>query len=100
MGQAEQTGAAVGRLARLGRQRDFSLPRFRRSLDAIAHNGDRAEVLRQLLTDWTGIPFDAEEALERWEEIEQLITGLREKLGAPLGLQTVLPITSTARRVS
>ena len=90
MRQAEQTGAAVGRLARLGRQRDFSLPRFRRSLDAIAHNGDRGEVLRQLLTDWTGIPFDAEEALDRWGEIEALLPGLREKLGAPLGLQTVL----------
>jgi diguanylate cyclase (GGDEF)-like protein len=90
MRQAEQTGAAVGRLARLGRQRDFSLPRFRRSLEAIAHNGDRGEVLRQLLTDWTGIPFDAEEALERWGEIETILPTLREKLGPPLGLQTVL----------
>ena len=47
-------------------------------------------MLRQLLTDWTGIPFDAEEALQRWSEIERLVAGLRGKLGAPLGLQTVL----------
>jgi diguanylate cyclase (GGDEF)-like protein len=86
----ENLGAGIGRLARLGRQRDFSLPRFQKSLDALAHNGQRGEVLRQLLTDWTGIPFDAEEALARWGEIERLADGLREKLGAPLGLQTIL----------
>ena len=80
----------IERLARLGRQRDFSLPRFRKSLLAIAHNGQRGEILRQLLTDWTGIPVDADEALVRWEDIERLAAGLREKLGSPLGLQTVL----------
>ena len=90
MRDTEETGARIGRLARLGRQRDFSLPRFRKSLEAIAQNGQRGEVLRQLLTDWTGIPFDSEEALERWGEIEHLVGGLREKLGPPLGLQTVL----------
>ena len=90
MRDSEDLGTRIGRLARLGRQRDFSLARFQKSLDAIAHNGRRGEVLRQLLTDWTGIPFDADEALARWGEIEDLVTGLREKLGAPLGLQTVL----------
>jgi diguanylate cyclase (GGDEF)-like protein len=90
MRDTEDLGARIGRLARLGRQRDFSLSRFQKSLDAIARNGERGEVLRQLLADWTGIPFDAEEALERWGEIEGLVSGLREKLGSPLGLQTVL----------
>jgi diguanylate cyclase (GGDEF)-like protein len=80
----------LGGLARLGRQRDFSLPRFTKALSSIARNGDRGEVLRQLLAEWTGIPFEAAEALERWNEIERLIATLRQKLGAPLGLQTVL----------
>jgi diguanylate cyclase (GGDEF)-like protein len=86
----DERTSRIERLARLGRQRDFSLPRFRKSLQAIAHNGDRGAVLSQLLADWTGIPFEAEEALERWEDIERLASGLRQKLGGPLGLQTVL----------
>ncbi len=80
----------IGRLARLGRQRDFSITRFSKALSSIARNGDRGEVLRQLFAEWTGIPFEASEALERWQEIERLIPTLREKVGAPLGLQTVL----------
>jgi diguanylate cyclase (GGDEF)-like protein len=90
MRDTEDLSARIGRLARLGRQRDFSLSRFQKGLAAIARNGQRGEVLRQLLTDWTGIPFDAEEALTRWSEIERLAAGLRQKLGAPVGLQTVL----------
>ncbi len=90
MSASEDLGVQIGRLARAGRQRDFSLPRFQKSLDAIVRNGERGEVLRQLLTDWTGLPFDTDEALARWAEIERLFQGLREKLGAPLGLQTVL----------
>jgi diguanylate cyclase (GGDEF)-like protein len=82
--------ARVDRLARLGRRRDFSLPAFRRTLDSLVTNGDRGELLRQLLADWTGLPFEADEAQERWVEIERLLPELREKLGAPLGLQTVL----------
>ena len=78
----ENLDARIGRLARLGRQRDFSLPRFRKSLAEIVHNGERGDILRQLLTDWTGIPFEAEEASQRWEEIERLIPPLREKLGS------------------
>ena len=81
---------SLGTLARLGRQRDFSLPRFTKTLSSIARNGDRGEVLRQLLAEWTGIPFEASEALERWNEIERLVAALRQKLGSPLGLQTVL----------
>lgn len=87
---AEELNARIGRLARLGRQRDFPLGRFQKSLGAVAHNGERADVLRQLLTDWTGIPFEADEAEKRWDEIERLIPALRAKLGSPLGLQTVL----------
>ncbi|MEP6995419.1 MAG: GGDEF domain-containing protein, partial [Acidobacteriota bacterium] len=47
-------------------------------------------MLRQLLTDWTGLPFEADDAAERWAEIEGLIPTLRERMGSPLGLQTIL----------
>ena len=87
---AEDLSRHIGGLARLGRQRDFSLPRFAKALSAIARNGDRGEVLRQLFAEWTGLPFEAGEALDRWSEIESLLPGLRERLGPPLGLQTVL----------
>ena len=73
MREIEDLAVRIGSLARLGRQRDFSLPRFRKALDSIARNGQRGEVLRQLLTDWTGLPFEADEAFARWTEIEQLI---------------------------
>src|SRR5207302_9428621 len=81
-----------------GRQRDFSLSRFEKSLASIARNGDRAEVLQQLLAAWTGIPFEETEAAERWAEIERLIPALRAKLGSPLGLQTVLLLHLHSRK--
>jgi diguanylate cyclase (GGDEF)-like protein len=87
---SDDLSAHIGRLARQGRQRDFSLPKFQKSLSAIARNGERAGVLSQLLAEWTGIPFEPEEAEERWDEIERLLPTLRGKLGSPLGLQTVL----------
>ena len=87
---AEDLSQHIGGLARLGRQRDFSLSRFVKALSSIARNGDRGEVLRQLFAEWTGLPFEAGEALDRWTEIERLLPSLRQKLGSPLGLQTVL----------
>lgn len=86
---AQNVSTHIGRLARLGRQRDFSLARFEKALASVT-NGDRAEVLRQLLTDWTGLPFETEDAGQRWSEIAELIPKLREGMGSPLGLQTVL----------
>ncbi len=88
--EAQDLSLRIGRLARLGRQRDFSIVRFEKALASIARNGDRGEVLRQLLTDWTGLPFEPEDAAQRWAEIERLFPELRERLGSPLGLQTVL----------
>jgi len=87
---SEDLSTQVSRLARLGRQRDFSLPKFLKSLSSVARNGERPDVLSQLLADWTGIPFEPQEAVERWAEIERLLPALRQKLGSPLGLQTVL----------
>ena len=80
----------IGRLARLGRQRDFSLARFRKSLDQLARHEEREEILRQLLTEWTGLPHSAREAEERWREVERIFGTLRESLGPPVSLQTAL----------
>lgn len=80
----------AARLARLGRQRDFSLPRFRRALETAARTEDRGELLRHVLTEWTGLPFGAEDAAGTWATIEEAFLDLRERMGAPLGLQTVL----------
>jgi len=83
-------GGRIGRLSRLGRQRDFSLARFRKSLNLLARHEEREEILRQLLTDWTGLPHSAREAQERWHEVEGIFLALREALGPPVSLQTAL----------
>lgn len=86
----EDLGVRIARLARLGRQRDFSLPRFRNGLERLERHAERGEILRQLLAEWTGLPFETREAERRWLEIERRYMEMRRKLGAPLGLQTIL----------
>lgn len=80
----------LGRLSRLGRQRDFSLPRFKKVLALAGRGGDQREILRQLLTDWTGIPHSGREAEERWAEIEKAFAALKDAIGGPVSLQTAL----------
>ena len=86
----EHVGQRIGRLARLGRQRDFSVERFRRALNEASERDGKGEILRQLLTEWTGLPHTAREAEERWNEIERSVAKLRETLGPPVGLQTAI----------
>lgn len=88
--EQQEAAPRVGSLARLGRQRDFSLPRFRRALTLASRHARREEVLRLLFAEWTGLPLSAEEAAEAWRQIEELHPQMREKLGRPLSLQTVL----------
>ncbi len=86
----ERSAQRISRLARLGRQRDFSHARFRKELASLVRPEERPDVLRELLTEWTGLPHSAREAAERWTEIEGLTAELRVSLGAPVSLQTVL----------
>jgi diguanylate cyclase (GGDEF)-like protein len=88
--ERERIALSIERLAKLGRQRDFSLPRFHRALDSIARTADRNEVLRKLLTEWTGIPHGERDARERWEEVERVVRELKAALGGPVSLQTAL----------
>jgi len=86
----ERIALSIAKLARLGRQRDFSFARFHKSLDGIARPEEKAEVLRRLLTDWTGLPHGAREARERWEAVEKVALQLKKALGAPVSLQTAV----------
>jgi diguanylate cyclase (GGDEF)-like protein len=88
--QQGEIDGKVGRLSRLGRQRDFSLSRFCKALALAAGQDDQREILRQLLTDWTGLPHGGREAEERWREVEKTYAALREALGGPVSLQTAL----------
>jgi diguanylate cyclase (GGDEF)-like protein len=80
----------IARLSRLGRQRDFAPGRFRNQLQRLARHQDRQEILRQLLTEWTGLPHTTREAQERFDEVERIFQTLRTALGAPVSLQTAL----------
>ena len=64
--------------------------RFRKSLNQLARHGEKQEILRQLLIDWTGLPHSAREAQERWEEVERILEDLRNALGSPVSLQTAI----------
>lgn len=86
----ERISLSIARLARLGRQRDFSFARFHKALEGIARPEEKAEVLRQLLTDWTGLPHDAREARDRWEAVGKIARKLKEALGGPVSLQTAV----------
>ena len=90
MVEEEAANPRVGRLARLGRQRDFSPRRFDEALRAAGSEGDRGEILRQLFAEWTGLSLTPEDAGKQWDEIAGALPVLRRKLGRPLGLQTVL----------
>jgi diguanylate cyclase (GGDEF)-like protein len=86
----ERIALSIARLARLGRQRDFSFARFYKTLDSVAGPDEKPEVLARLLTDWTGLPHGPREASERWKEVERIATLLKDALGSPVSLQTAL----------
>jgi diguanylate cyclase (GGDEF)-like protein len=80
----------IAELARLGRQKNFSLERFEEELASASKRSDRSEILRELLEDWTGLALSPHEASDAWREVTQALPDLRQKLGAPLGLPTLL----------
>lgn len=86
----ERIALSIARLARLGRQRDFSAARFQKALEAIGLPDERSEVLARLLTEWTGVPHSPREAEERWREVERIAEKLRKSLGPPVSLQTAV----------
>jgi diguanylate cyclase (GGDEF)-like protein len=83
-------GPEIRRLARLGRERNFPLHRFERSLSALSRRMSRGEVLRQLFLDWANLTLDEESAEDLWVDVERRFRAMRAKLRTPLGLPTVL----------
>ena len=80
---------SITRLARLGRQRDFSPARFAKELGTFRPE-EKDEVLARLLTEWTGLPLATRKAEGWWKEVEDLAAKLRQTLGAPVSLQTAI----------
>lgn len=80
---------SITRLARLGRQRDFSPARFAKELGTFRPD-EKDEVLARLLTEWTGLPLATRKAEGWWKEVEGLAAKLRQTLGAPVSLQTAI----------
>jgi diguanylate cyclase (GGDEF)-like protein len=85
----ERIALSITRLARLGRQRDFSAARFSKALASLRPE-EKGEVLARLLTEWTGLPLATRKAENWWEEVLDLAARLRESLGAPVSLQTAI----------
>ena len=76
-------------LRRLGRARNFDFARFTAALGQ-AGPGRRPDLLCRLLSDWIGRSFDPGQVERAWAPILGLFKKMRERLGAPLSLQTVL----------
>ena len=79
----------VALLVRLGRDRDFPAERFRKVLSQAPREA-RGELLATLIAEWTGLRLPPRDAVGVWSEIERLLPLARARLGAPLGLPTVL----------
>ncbi|HTD52234.1 MAG TPA: hypothetical protein VK780_04345, partial [Thermoanaerobaculia bacterium] len=81
--------ALFSRLRRMGRARHFDLEQFRAALGQ-AGPGRRADLLCRLLSDWIGKSFDPSRVERTWAPVLGLFAKMRERLGTPLSLQTVL----------
>ncbi|HEY3121126.1 MAG TPA: GGDEF domain-containing protein [Vicinamibacteria bacterium] len=79
----------IARLARIGRAPDFSPSAFRRALVSSAQGTSQTDLLRRLISEWTGVTV-GEDVGEVWEKVERLHGVLRSSLGAPVSLQTAL----------
>ncbi|HZI67837.1 MAG TPA: GGDEF domain-containing protein [Thermoanaerobaculia bacterium] len=85
----ERVALSITRLARLGRQRDFSPSRFEKAFSALQPE-EKEEVLARLLTEWTGLPVATRKYEAWWDEVGAVAAKLRRSLGAPVSLQTAI----------
>jgi diguanylate cyclase (GGDEF)-like protein len=86
----EALATRVARLARLGRSRVFSEERFERELGAACEGIARAEMLRLLLVEWTGVTIPAEDVPRVWARVTATFRRLAAAAGKGLSLQTAL----------
>ena len=80
----------VGRLARLGRMRNFRADRFEKELRAASEGIGRAELLRLLLVEWTGVDVALADVPRLWNRIGRTERSLRASVASPVSLQTAL----------
>jgi diguanylate cyclase (GGDEF)-like protein len=86
----EDLSARVLRLARFGRARGFAPERFERELAEGAEGVTRAEMLRLLLVEWTGVTVPVNEVTRLWARVERARGRMEGALGSPVSLQTAL----------
>ena len=86
----EDLSARVIRLARFGRARGFAREPFERELAAASEGVTRAELLRLLLVEWTGVTVPVNEVSRLWARVERAWNKMDGALGAPVSLQTAL----------
>lgn len=86
----EDLSARVFRLARFGRTRGFARERFERELLLASSGVTRAELLRLLLVEWTGVTVPLADAPRLWARVETAFEKMNGALGAPVSLQTAL----------
>ena len=90
MRREEEVASRVARLARLGRARVFSEDRFDRELAAACDGIDRAEMLRLLVVEWTGVTLPPADVPRLWARVVASHRRLAASSGAGVSLQTAL----------
>ncbi len=90
MRREEEVASRVARLARLGRARVFSEGRFDRELAAVCEGIDRAEMLRLLVVEWTGVTLPPADVPRLWARVVASHRRLAASSGAGVSLQTAL----------
>ena len=89
MREDEALSTRVARLARIGRARVFPELRFQRELAAACEGIARAEMLRLLLVEWTGVTMPSEDVPRVWARVASTFRRL-SVAGKGLSLQTAL----------
>lgn len=86
----EDLASRVARLARLGRARVFPKERFDRELAEACDGISKAEMLRLLLVEWTGVVLPAEDVPRVWARVEASRRRFAAAAAPGVSIQTAL----------
>jgi diguanylate cyclase (GGDEF)-like protein len=90
MAEEEELSSRVARLARLGRARVFPKQRFDRELAAACDGISKAEMLRLLLVEWTGVAIPPGDVPRVWARVEATLRRFSAVAAPGVSLQTAL----------